>query len=487
MSHLRPPLERGANALAWATILSRFSFLGNHDVLRRSARRNHGIDVLFRVDHQVHDAGFLGAENLLEGFRGVLGRLRPEALDAVGLGQLDEIGLGGDGRGSVALLEEQVLPLLDHAQELVVEDDDLHVEVVLFHHGQFLERHLETAVAGDIDHRGVRISEGGPDGGREPETHGAQPARGDPSAWLVEAVILGRPHLVLAHLGRDDGIALGQAVDLFHRELGQDGPVGVLLERQRMFLVPGIQLVIPFVVIMGAGRFGQRFQDGLHVAQHMGVHLHVLVDGGRVHVDVDLLGEGRELGQLARHPVVEAAADGDQQVAMGQSHVGPVGPVHAQHVDELAVIGWIGPQTHQGQGDRDIGLAGEFVEGVGGPGVDDPAPGVDQGTAWRGGAIRPSYRSGNKSIVGTNFESGDGGMLGIGHFRRGGRDILGDIDQNRPGPPAPGDEEGVPQDLGQFLDAFHQVIVLGAGAGDSDHVGFLERVGPDQWRRAPGR
>jgi hypothetical protein len=33
----------------------------------------------------------------------------------------------------------------------------------------------------------------------------------------------------------------------------------------------------------------------------------------------------------------------------------------------------------------------------------------------------------------------------------------------------------------------HQIIVLGAVAGDADRVGFLEGVGADQMRSAPGR
>ena len=49
-----------------------------------------------------------------------------------------------------------------------------------------------------------------------------------------------------------------------------------------------------------------------------------------------------------------------------------------------------------------------------------------------------------------------------------------------PGRPVVAIMEGLVQDARQVLDALHQVVVLGAGAGDADGVGFLEGVGADQ-------
>jgi hypothetical protein len=43
--------------------------------------------------------------------------------------------------------------------------------------------------------------------GRQPVAHGAEPARGHPAVRLLEAEILRGPHLMLADLGRDEGVA----------------------------------------------------------------------------------------------------------------------------------------------------------------------------------------------------------------------------------------------------------------------------------------
>ena len=53
------------------------------------------------------------------------------------------------------------------------------------------------------------------DGGGQAEAHGAHGARGEPQARIAEVEVLRGPHLVLAHAGGDDGLALRDAVDLF--------------------------------------------------------------------------------------------------------------------------------------------------------------------------------------------------------------------------------------------------------------------------------
>ena len=54
----------------------------------------------------------------------------------------------------------------------------------------------------------------GADGRRQLEAHRAQTAGGNEAVGLVVPVVLRRPHLVLAHAGDDDGIALGDLVYL---------------------------------------------------------------------------------------------------------------------------------------------------------------------------------------------------------------------------------------------------------------------------------
>ena len=51
------------------------------------------------------------------------------------------------------------------------------------------------------------------------------------------------------------------------------------------------------------------------------------------------------------------------------------------------------------------------------------------------------------------------------------------------GTPRSGDVKRLVQDARQILDPLHEIIVLGAMAGDAGRVAFLEGVGADQMRR----
>ncbi len=71
------------------------------------------------------------------------------------------------------------------------------------------DRHLEAAVAGDGPDFFFRAGDLGADSRRQSEAHRAESAGGDQRARLVVLVVLRFPHLVLAHIGDDDGVALG--------------------------------------------------------------------------------------------------------------------------------------------------------------------------------------------------------------------------------------------------------------------------------------
>ena len=116
----------------------------------------------------------------------------------------------------VAAVVEQLLPLPYHAQETVVEDDDFHIDPRLHDGAQLLNGHLNTPIADNGHHRPLRCPKLGPDGRRQRETHRAQPAAGDVAARVVQFGVAAGHHLVLAHVGHDDGLALGLLIQLLH-------------------------------------------------------------------------------------------------------------------------------------------------------------------------------------------------------------------------------------------------------------------------------
>ena len=66
---------------------------------------------------------------------------------------------------------------------------------------------------------------------RQAEAHRAEAAGVDPAPRLVELVVLRRPHLVLADVGRDERVALGDLVELLDTYCGlMSSLVRVVLE-----------------------------------------------------------------------------------------------------------------------------------------------------------------------------------------------------------------------------------------------------------------
>src|SRR4030095_3935248 len=79
---------------------------------------------------------------------------------------------------------------------------------------ELLDVHLDAAVARDTEDGAVPEFELDPDGGREPEAHGAEASGRDEGPGLRDRVVLRGPHLVLSHVRGDDRILAGEASEL---------------------------------------------------------------------------------------------------------------------------------------------------------------------------------------------------------------------------------------------------------------------------------
>jgi hypothetical protein len=100
-------------------------------VLVGSAGRDHGEHVLVLVDFRIDDARAVPVrQGFLEHPPQVRRALDPEPLGSVGLGDLHEVRVAHEVHAGEAVLVEQVLPLPDHAEVAVVDDHDLHRELV---------------------------------------------------------------------------------------------------------------------------------------------------------------------------------------------------------------------------------------------------------------------------------------------------------------------------------------------------------------------
>ena len=203
------------------------------------------------------------------------------------------------------------------------------------------------------------------------EAHRAETAGGEPKTRLVEPDQLRRPHLVLPHVGSDDGPATREPVDLGHQVLRLDLGIGRRrLERMLLFPLPDAMPPGPpgrpqrFIgrILVLRQQFVQPAEDAFDIAHDGHVGRAVLADFRGVDIHVDDLGVRRKCRQAPGNAVVEPHAQGDQQVAFGQSHVGRVAAVHTRHADEIGVLRRQAAQTHQGEHGRRIGQLHELAQ-----------------------------------------------------------------------------------------------------------------------------
>ena len=184
-----------------------------------------------------------------------------------------------------------------------------------------------------------------------------------------------------------------------------------------------------------AQQFVEFAQNPLHIAHDGHIGRAVLPDLRRVDIHVDHLGVRREGRQPAGHAVVEARAQGDQQVGALERHVGGIASVHARHADEVGVFRGHGAQTHQRGNHRQIVALHQFAELRGRAGGHNTAPRIDQRPLGFSDQLRRAPDLAGVAF-GEHFVSGEvnGGhrlvvALALEH-------VLGDIHQHRPGTPA---------------------------------------------------
>src|SRR5690606_13122836 len=157
-------------------------------------------------------------------------------------------------------------------------------------------------------------------------------------------------------------------------------------------------------------------------------------------------------------------------------HVGFVGAVHAWHADELAAGARHAAQPHERGGARRAQLLDHALQFGSGIGQDDPAAGVDHGPLGGQQHLHGLFDLALVTLGDRRVRTHADLALGR-HILAGlQRDVFGNVDQHRAGPPRAGDIERPAHGLGQVFDVAHQEVVLDARTGDAHRVAFLERV-----------
>ena len=385
--------------------------------------------------------------------------------------------------GPIAL-EEPILPLDHHPEVLVVEQQHLDWDVFRPAGGKLLNVHQDAAVAVDVDNERPGAGHLGSHRCRQPEAHRAQPARREPGPRPAKLEKLGRPHLVLTHAHGHDCVAVG-------REPGEFGD-RVLRQDAREFGVVG-ERILPLPLSDPGAPLGERGSRLLHdliesvqrvldVGHDRHVNDLVLVDLGGVDVDVNDESMLGELAHLPRDPVVEADADGDQQVGLIHGVVGIDAAVHPEHVEAEWIIGRKCSQTHERHRDGDAGLADELPQLVGGVAGDHAAAGIDNrplgpldGRGHLGDLLGPGGRR-----FGAIAGEVEGDVVVGYHVCE--LDVFRQVDEDGPRTAGDGDVKGLPHHAGDVIGVGHEVVVFCDRAADLDDRRLLEGVGADYAR-----
>ena len=320
-------------------------------VVDRVIRRNHGQHMFLVGNFDVQHKRSIVVDHFVQRVREINLAFDCRRTTPVALGDRDKVGIPllGIVAGSLATrfrvmdgpqvgvspvtLEEAIFPLHHHAQMLVVQQQHLDRQTLAMAGRQFLDVHLETAIAVDVDYQRIRKGHLGSHRRWQAEAHRAQARAGEPSSGAAELVELGGPHLVLTDAYGNDRIPVLRLSRQFGDGMLLQNPIKRLVVLERIVRLPVLQLVDPsFDPALRLDDLVEFGQGELHVAHNRNVSFLVLVQFGGIDIDMHDLGVRSKLCHFSRDPVIKTDPQGDQQIAIPHSPVRIHAAMHAEHI-----------------------------------------------------------------------------------------------------------------------------------------------------------
>ncbi len=290
---------------------------------------------------------------------------------------------------------------------------------------------------------------------------------------------------MLADAGGVDRVRAGERAESLDDVLRRERALGGVVA-ERVGVADALEELHPALVVAGVALVRLGLEGQQQVEQHLADVAHdrdvgvpVLADLGRVDVGVDDLGAGGEGVEVAGHPVVEAGAEADDQVALLERRHRGDGAVHARHAEVLRVAVGERAPGHQRGDDRHAGQLGELLELLRGAGADGAAADVEHRAArlqHQPGRLADllGVRAGHRAVAGQV-------QLGRPLERRHRlQRRLRDVDEHRAGAAGAGDVERLGDPARDLVGVGDQEVVLGDRHRDAADVGLLERVRADR-------
>ena len=377
------------------------------------------------------------------------------------------------------------MPLADHALPVVVHDHHFHGQVVLRERAKFLNVHQNTGIACDTHDPPIGTGHLGAECRRHAKSHRSQARTADPASGAI-AQVLGSPHLMLPHIGGDDGIGR-QISDRQKNLLGVDRSFS-RRDRQGITLFPVLDPFEPgcgarFMSLLQA-QFHQSSQTGPNVPEHCNIRSPVLADFSRVDLKMNHPSPGGEGVELAGHAIVETRSHSNEQVTVSDREIGVSGAVHTEHAQRQWVVFIKGPLPHECCGHGELIALRQHHQTVVSGSRDSPTTHIQQGTVGRLDQRKRvsncrEIRRWSGSETGRNHRARLNGLVVELLLS----DILGDIDQHRTWTPRCSDMKGLGNHRGKIRRIANHPGMLHDRKGDSEDIGFLEGVGADRRSR----
>src|SRR2546421_7317432 len=230
---------------------------------------------------------------------------------------------------------EELLPLAHHSQVAIVHIGNFKHQALLLYSSEFLDVHLNAAITGHYPHRCIGYAHFDAHSSGEGKTHCTEAARGNMAIEAGPYVVACRPHLVLSHIGDNNGLAMCFCTNSV-QDAGGIGMLVVASDAGAALVIHGLPttyfaepcLVIAWLDCLHKGRQGSfGISHNRHGSYFDLVHLR------GINVDVDKARTWGKFNHFAGDAIVEAQPHTDNQIRIADSAIDMGRPVHTWHTD----------------------------------------------------------------------------------------------------------------------------------------------------------
>ena len=193
---------------------------------------------------------------------------------------------------------------MHQAQRFVVHQDDFHIQPVFRRRRHLLNVHHQATVAGEAQHFFIRVRQRRANCRRQAEAHGAQAAGGQPLTRTVQRIGLCSPHLMLAHVGGDNGVVVNARRRRVDQAVMAERVPG-FRNRPRELLLQLGHFTAPRIARLRFNLRQQLCQNIIHIGLNRDVRLLDFPQLGAVDIDMNNFRVRAELSHFSGCPVIK--------------------------------------------------------------------------------------------------------------------------------------------------------------------------------------